>query len=302
MFGPQTDLFSPQMRGWWQLSPMERSPGVLGRASGCGMSGHDARTRCDQDVLMGNPERTPGPAAGGWEILGEAMLGRTAPGHRAPGHRAPGRTAPGRTALGSTMPGSSAPGRPALGHTAPGHGTAGICNPTWGFAPPGCCSPRPCCTGSYNTGMRSARTCTSGMCSAGTHNARGAGHHDALHHLGGFSPLPPFQGKHLTGKEPRVRKRRGNPLIKAPNWALGDPAAFVPPPRAHRRAAATTTTRCGPPGAPSPCSSRGGSPSPGRGQADRRAHCGAAAPAGKGLTPLVLIGGGVCVTRNQNLL
>lgn len=145
MFGPQTDIFSPQMRGWWQLSPMERSPGVLGHASGCGMSGHDARTRCEQDVLMGNPERTPGPAAGGWEILGEAMLGRTAPGHRAPGHRAPGRTAPGRTApghgapgrtapgrtaLGSTMPGSSAPGRRALGHTAPGHGTAGICNPT----------------------------------------------------------------------------------------------------------------------------------------------------------------------------
>lgn len=121
---------------------------------------------------------------------------------------------------------------------------------------------------------------------------RGAGHHEALHHLRGFSPLPPSQGKHLTGKEPRVRKRRGNPLIKAPNWALGDPAAFVPPPRARRRAAATTSTRRGPPGAPSPCSSRGGSPSLGRGQADRRAHCGAAAPAGKGLTPLVLIGGG----------
>lgn len=296
MFGPQTDIFSPQMRGWWQLSPMERSPGVLGRASGCGMSGHDARTRCEQDVLMGNPERTPGPAAGGWEILGEAMLGRTAPGHRAPGHRAPGRTAPGRTApgrtaLGSTMPGSSAPGRRALGHTAPGHGTAGICNPT------GVCTTRvlqPSAVLHWELQHRDAQCQDVHQRDVQCWDTqrRGAGHRDALHHLRGFSPLPPFQGKHLTGKEPRVRKRRGNPLIKAPNWALGDPAAFVPPPRARRRAAATTTTRRGPPGAPSPCSSRGGSPSPGRGQADRRAHCGAAAPAGKGLTPLVLIGGG----------
>lgn len=154
MFGPQTDLFSPQMRGWWQLSPMERSPGVLGRASGCGMSGHDAGTRCDQGVLMGNPERTLGPAAGGWEILGEAMLGRTAPGHRAPG----------RTAL--------------LGFVTPP-----------GFAPPGYCSPRPCCTGSYNTGMRSARTCTSGMCSAGTRNT---GVQDTTRHCTIFGAFPHF--------------------------------------------------------------------------------------------------------------
>lgn len=97
---------------------------------------------------------------------------------------------------------------------------------------------------------------------------------------GAFPHSPLSQGKHLSP----VQKRRGNPLIKAPNWALGGPAAFAPPPHAHRSHSAQ----------PPPTSSPGG----GGGQpdthtdthrqtdrqtrADGRAHSGAATRQGRG--------------------
>lgn len=63
--------------------------------------------------------------------------------------------------------------------------------------------------------------------------------------------FPLFPGKTVqAGWFPA--RGRGNLLIKAPNWALGDPVAFAPPPRARGQIAVTIGTSTAPLSPPPP--------------------------------------------------